>query len=135
LSIKAAACWSETVGGSFTSLAATTLRCSAYAPVLNEEIGADAAIADPVADRDLGHARAKRCHHAGRLVAEDDRHRQRLLLVEAAAPHVDVGKVEPDGGVPHSRLAGAGRRLLDVLEAHDLGTAVRMDADGLHGVP
>ena len=39
---------------------------------------------------------AERHHHAGRLVAEDDRHRQRLLLVEAATPHVDVGEVERD---------------------------------------
>jgi hypothetical protein len=121
-------------GGQFHQPAGWNVALLRIRAGVGPEIGARAAIADPVAGRDLGHAAAKRRHHARRLVAEDHRHRQRLLPVEAAAPHVDVGEVDRDGGVPHARLAGARRRQFDLFEAHDLGAAVDVDANGFdHG--
>ena len=58
---------------------------------------------DEVARRDVGDAGADRLHHAGRLVAEQERE----LVVDAALPVVQVGVAHAAGLHLHERLARA----------------------------
>ncbi len=127
----AAACWSRhPVRQLEQPLGGDVARLRVGAGLL-EEFPAHPGIGDPIARPHVGDAGPDALDHARRLVAEDHRKLQRARDVEAAAPHVDVGIVDPDRGVADARLARRRRRQRDLLEAQDLGAAVGVNADGL----
>src|SRR5581483_7095126 len=66
-------------------------------------------IGDAVARPYFGHARADRFDEAGRLHADDMRKAGQGI---AAGSEMDVGEIEPNGGVAHAGFAWA--RLADV---------------------
>src|SRR5260370_501767 len=76
---------------------------------------------------DRSHARQRRAtFRASRRFRSPWRRRQ----VEATAADIDVGEVDPDCCMPDADLAWPWRWQLDLLEAHDIGTAVDVDSDG-----
>ena len=83
------------------------------------DAGAGGEIIDAVAD---GLDDARRLHADGR--------RKRRQRIEPGAV-VDVDEVEADGGVPDTRLAGAGIADRDLLPDHLLGAAGLVNADCL----
>jgi len=98
------------------------------APHLGVGAGWDAGVGHTVADGDLAHARADRCHHAGGFQAW--RGRQRRQRVKPGAV-IDVDEVQSDGFMPHQSLAGSGLPGVDLLPLQDLGSSMLMNADGL----
>ena len=87
-----------------------------------------AGIGDAVAGLHGGHACADSHHRAGALLADDQRHHRRLVQ---ARPEIHVDVVEPDRLLLDQRLALSGLGARHVLPFHHLGTARRVDADGL----
>jgi len=98
---------------------------------IGEKSSTDTAITNAIANSHAVHAMPERRHH-GRPPHCRGRsgNRHRVVLVEAATSYIDVGEVQRDGGVANADLAGTRRRQLDLLKAHDVGAAMRMDANG-----
>ena len=80
-----------------------------------------------VADLKRRDAGAYRLDHARTLGADAGWQRRHRML---AAADQHVAEVECHGGVADADLAGAGRRQVDLLEAHHLGAAGLMNANG-----
>ncbi len=83
-------------------------------------------VGHPVAGLEFGHALADRFHPPRAFHAQ--RPGQRRQRIQAGTV-IDIDVVEPDGGMAHPELAGAGIADLDFFPAQDFGTTVLMNAD------
>ena len=99
-----------------------------------EEFARHPGIGDAIARRIVVDTSSDRFDHAGGLIAENQRKRERPRQIEAAAAHVDVGIIDADRGVANARFAGTRRRNVDFLPMHHFRAAIGVNADRLcHG--
>ncbi len=91
--------------------------------------GGDVARAHVIAGLDALHARPDLLDHAGRLVAEDDGERVRVV----ARHHVQVAVADAVGRPAHADLVRAGLQHLHVLDHQRLVHLVQHGSIGVHG--
>ena len=84
---------------------------------------------DALADSEAGNAVAERLDDAGPVRSEDARLRHR----REALSHPDVEMVERGSAEPDEHLPGPRDGVGHLLDLHDLGAAVLVDAGGEHG--
>ena len=90
-----------------------------------------AADVDAVADPHPAHAVAHGLDHAGAIRTR--RVGKRRLDRIGTGEHVGVERIHPGRVQPHAHLSRARRRLGQIVELQDVGTAEGVRADGFHG--